>query len=136
LRPWKNVSNNMAFNLFKKKQEEKKHLNPVVTEAVEVATPSLAAPANAMVLKRFFISEKSTRGQAYNHYTFVVASHATKSDVKHAVQRAYKVAVTDVNMVRLPSKTRRVGRWQGTKSGIKKAIVTLKEGQVIAQAQP
>jgi large subunit ribosomal protein L23 len=126
----------MAFNLFKKK--DKKFTPVVKKEAQEVSatavSPSVAAPANISVLRSFFVSEKSTRGHADNHYTFIVAPAATKTDVKHAVQRAYKVNVTNVQMVRLPGKTRRVGRWQGVKSGIKKAIVTLKEGQIIAQA--
>jgi large subunit ribosomal protein L23 len=96
----------------------------------------LAAPASASVLKHFYVSEKSARGQAVNQYTFVVATKATKSDVKRAVQSAYKVSVTSVNMVRLPAKKRRIGRFTGTTPAIKKAIVSLKEGQIIAQAQP
>lgn len=128
----------MAFNLFKPKQPKAK-ASPKTkkVEQVEVAENiTIAAPSTINVLKSFYISEKSTRGQAHNHFTFVVGPKATKSDVKHAVQRAYKVNVLRVQMVRLPSKKRIIGRWQGTKSGIKKAIVTLKEGQTIAQAQP
>ncbi len=126
----------MAFSLFKKNPKKANPAPAPVPEVSAASTPSLAAPANAAVLKRFYVSEKSARGQAYGQYTFVVAPSATKTDVKHAVQRAYKVNVTNVHMIRLPSKKRRIGRWLGATPGIKKAIVTLKTGQTIAQAQP
>ena len=130
----------MAFNLFKKKGEPKapkvrKVLEPESVQEVQ-AEPAIQIAVGTPVLKSFHISEKSTRGQAYNQYTFVVAPSATKTDIKHAVQRAFKVNVTDVHIVRLPSKERRIGRYQGRTAGIKKAIVVLKTGQTIAQAQP
>lgn len=121
----------MAFNLFGKKKEPKFKPMPEKAE-VSDAAPVIATPTTQTILKRAFVSEKSARGQSLGQYTFVVATTATKSDVKHAVQRAYKVNVTDVNMIKLPSKKRTVGRYQGTKAGIKKAIVTLKQGQTIA----
>ncbi|MCC6934160.1 MAG: 50S ribosomal protein L23 [Candidatus Yanofskybacteria bacterium] len=126
----------MALNLFgKKKQPKKETLEPQVTEASEVATPAIAAPASS-VLKRYYVSEKSSRGFALNQYTFEVDRRATKTDVRDAVERGYKVDVVSVNMIRLPKKTVSLGRHRGTKGGIKKAIVTLKNGQSIAQAQP
>jgi large subunit ribosomal protein L23 len=130
----------MAFNLFKKKSAGPKPPKTAVKETSEEVIADqgqgVVAPASTNVLRSFFVSEKSARGQAYGHYTFVVAPNATKTDVKHAVQRAYKVNVTGVHMVRLPAKHRAIGRYQGTTPGIKKAIVVLKEGQTIAQAQP
>ena len=125
----------MAFNLFKKKEPKFKPATEKKAEQVSSAA-TMAAPANVSVLKSFYVSEKSTQGQAYNHYTFVVSPKATKTDVKHAVQRTYKVNVINVRMVRLPAKKRTIGRWQGSTAGIKKAIVELKDGQTIAQAQP
>lgn len=126
----------MAFTLFKKKEPKFKPVQEKAEPVQAASTPSLAAPAISSVLRHFFVSEKSARGQSLGQYTFVVAPTATKSDVKHAVQRAYKVSVAEVNIVRLPSKKRTIGRYRGTTSAIKKAIVTLKEGQTIAQAQP
>jgi large subunit ribosomal protein L23 len=52
------------------------------------------------------------------------------------VERAFKVEVTAVNVIRLPAKSRRIGRYTGHTPAIKKAIVTLKAGQSIAAAQP
>ncbi len=130
----------MAFNLFNKSKKGPKPPKakeaPVKAEEKIQEGPSIQIAVGTPVLKSFHVSEKSTRGLAMNHYTFVVADKATKTDVKHAVQRAFKVEVTDVHMISLPSKKRRIGRWMGTKKGIRKAVVTLKAGQSIAQAQP
>lgn len=108
---------------------------PQAVEEVAVQTPTIKAPAGA-VLRRYFVSEKSTRGFALNQYTFEIAPRATKSQVRDAVERGYKVDVTAVNIIRLPSKKRRIGRHEGRTTPVKKAIVTLKAGQSIAAAQP
>lgn len=128
----------MAFNFWRKSNKEPKppkQAEAKPAEVVESSTPSVLAPAGT-VLKRYFVSEKSTRGFPMNQYTFEVDRRATKTDVRDAVERGYKVDVTGVNIVRLPAKKIQLGRFRGTKGGIKKAIVTLKEGQTIPQAQP
>ena len=129
----------MAFNFFGKSKKEPKPPKKAV-EAVEVTPevssgPSILAPSGD-ILKRYFVSEKSTRGFGMNQFTFEVDRAATKTEIKDAVERGYKVEVIAVNTVRLPVKKIQLGRHAGTKGGIKKAIVTLKEGQTIAQAQP
>jgi len=130
----------MAFNLFNRSKKEpkapKQELQVQQASKEEPTSgPSVTAPAGS-VLKRYFISEKSTRGFAANQFTFEVDRRATKTDVRDAVERGYKVDVISVNTIRLPAKKIMLGRHAGTKGGIKKAIVTLKEGQTIAQAQP
>ena len=127
----------MAFNLFgksKSKEPKAPKQEPQVQDEV-LTGPSVSAPAGT-ILKRYFVSEKSTRGFAANQYTFEVDRRASKTDVRDAVERGYKVDVISVNTIRLPAKKIMLGRHAGTKGGIKKAIVTLKEGQTIAQAQP
>ncbi len=131
------------LDLFKKKRKEvtrrptPKAELPVAPEAEtkEAAGPSVAAPSSP-VLKSFHVSEKATRGMAYNQYTFMVAPRATKSQVRDAVELSYKVDVVNVHIVRLPSKMRQIGRHMGSVAARKKAIVTLKDGQTIAAAQP
>lgn len=133
----------MAFNIFNRSKKEPKASKqepqalPAGRQVQDevMAGPSVSAPAGT-ILKRYFVSEKSTRGFAANQFTFEVDRRATKTDVRDAVERGYKVDVIAVNTVRLPAKKIMLGRHAGTKGGIKKAIVTLKEGQTIAQAQP
>jgi large subunit ribosomal protein L23 len=83
------------------------------------------------VLRRPLITEKSTALQAMNKYAFEVADGANKPMVKQAVEKAFKVTVTGVNMVTMRGKTRRMGRREITTNPWKKAVVTLKPGDKI-----
>jgi len=83
------------------------------------------------VLRRPLITEKSTGLQAQSKYAFEIASGANKPMVKEAVEKAFKVKVTGVNMITMPGKTRRVGRRQVQTRPWKKAIVTLQPGDNI-----
>ena len=84
------------------------------------------------VLKRPVITEKSTLLQEQNKYVFEVLPKANKSQVREAVERAYEVSVTNVNMVKKAGENRRLrnGRWLRT-SPIKKAVVTVAPGDTI-----
>ncbi len=64
-------------------------------------------------------------------YAFEVAGKASKSQVKEAVEQAFKVKVSKVNVITVPGKTRRFGRRQVTSSPWKKAVVTLAPGHKI-----
>ena len=83
------------------------------------------------MLKRPVITEKSTELQTRNKYAFEIAAGANKPMIKEAVEKAFSVKVTGVNVVTMPSKTRRVGRRQILTRPWKKAIVTLQEGDKI-----
>jgi len=83
------------------------------------------------VLRRPLITEKSTVLQAQGKYAFEVAREATKPQIKQAVEKAFKVEVTAVNVVTVPGKRRRLGRRLLTAHPWKKAIVTLKLGDSI-----
>jgi len=60
-----------------------------------------------------------------------VAGDANKQQVKEAVEKAFKVKVTAVNMISVSGKTRIVGRRQVLTRSWKKAIVTLQPGDNI-----
>ncbi len=83
------------------------------------------------VLRRPLITEKGTSLQAENKYAFEVASSANKPQVKQAVEKAFGVKVTAVNVMMVRGKTRRVGRRQVLTPSWKKALVTLKPGDKI-----
>lgn len=83
------------------------------------------------VLRRPLLSEKTTMLQAANKYAFEVAKEANKLQVKKAVEKAFNVHVTTVNVITVPHKTRRVGRRQISTSPWKKAVVTLRPGDKI-----
>jgi len=83
------------------------------------------------VLRRPLITEKSTVLQMENKYAFEVAGEASKPQIKQAVEKAFKVKVTDVNVMMVPGKRRRLGRRMVSRPSWKKAIVTLKAGDKI-----
>ena len=83
------------------------------------------------VLRRPLITEKSTVIQAEGKYAFEVAINANKPQIKQAVEKAFKVEVTAVNIIKMPGKRRRLGRRMLPARPWKKAIVTLKEGDKI-----
>jgi large subunit ribosomal protein L23 len=83
------------------------------------------------VLRRPVITEKSTELQSLNKYAFEIAEGANKPQVKQAVEKAFKVKVTGVNVVTMQAKTKRVGRRIVRTSPWKKAIVTLQAGDKI-----
>ena len=83
------------------------------------------------VLRRPVITEKGTALQAENKYAFEVATGANKQQVKQAVEKAFGVKVTAVNVMMVRGKTRIVGRRQVLAPSWKKALVTLKPGDKI-----
>jgi large subunit ribosomal protein L23 len=83
------------------------------------------------VLRKPVITEKSTALQSGSKYVFEVAKTANKTQVKEAVEKAFKVTVISVNMMIVKGQLRRVGRGITTTPSRKKAIVTLKAGDKI-----
>jgi large subunit ribosomal protein L23 len=83
------------------------------------------------VLRRPLITEKSTALQALNKYAFEIADGANKLMIKDAVEKAFKVKVTGVNVVTMQGKTKKMGRRTVSSSPWKKAIVTLQPGDKI-----
>jgi len=83
------------------------------------------------VLRRPLITEKSAALQAEGKYAFEVAREANKHQVKQVVEKEFKVKVTAVNVMTVPSKERRVGRRLVLTQPWKKAIVTLQPGDKI-----
>ena len=77
------------------------------------------------------ITEKSTLASEHNAVVFKVAGSATKPQIKEAIEAIYDKKVVAVNTLIQKGKTK---RWKGkpyTRSDVKKAIVTLAEGEMI-----
>ena len=70
--------------------------------------------------------------QEQNKVTVKVAPKANRAEVKKAFEHVFGVKVLNVNIVNVPSKeTTRGGRYKGTISGFKKAVVTIAEGEAL-----
>ncbi len=77
------------------------------------------------------ITEKATLLSEHNKVVFRVAQDATKDEIAAAVEELFKVKVTKVNTLNVKGKTKRFRGKVGRRSDVKKAIVTLAEGQSI-----
>jgi large subunit ribosomal protein L23 len=78
------------------------------------------------------VTEKTaTAMQNNNQYTFRVQRHATKTDIKAAVELMFEVKVKGVQVVNEPGKARRFGKVTGRTQDWKKAYVSLVQGQSI-----
>ena len=83
------------------------------------------------VLRRPLITEKNAALQAQGKYAFEVAEEANKPQIKQAVEKAFTVKVTAVNVITVPGKMRMVGRRRVLTQSWKKAVVSLKPGDKI-----
>jgi len=85
------------------------------------------------VIIRPVVSEKSYASYDDNVYTFVVAPDANKVEIRQAVEAIFNVKVKNVNTLNRSGKrkrNRRTGGW-GSRTGQKRAIVSLAEGDTI-----
>jgi large subunit ribosomal protein L23 len=80
------------------------------------------------VLRRPLVTEKSNYQVGIHQYVFEVASNATRTQVKEAVEQIFKVTVLRVNVINVAAKRARKTRSRRlviSRNGYKKAIVTL-----------
>ena len=86
------------------------------------------------VLIQPIITEKSTQQVGReNKYSFLVAKAASKTQIKQAVEKFFRVKVKGVNIIIVRGKSRQIlrSRKKSKKSDWKKAVVKLAEGQKI-----
>jgi large subunit ribosomal protein L23 len=77
------------------------------------------------------ISEKAITMAEHGIYVFEVPTSANKIEVAKAVEAAFKVNVTDVNMVITKGKLKRYKQILGRQKDVKKAMVKVRSGQKI-----
>jgi large subunit ribosomal protein L23 len=77
------------------------------------------------------ITEKATMASEHGQVMFRVAAHATKPQIKEAVEKLFDVKVKSVNTLVRKGKVRNFRGTRGELSDVKKAIVTLEEGHTI-----
>ena len=77
------------------------------------------------------ITEKATALSEQNKVVFRVRKDATKPQIKAAVERLFDVKVTSVNTLVTKGKVKMFRGKRGQRSDVKKAVVTLAEGQSI-----
>ena len=92
----------------------------------------MSEPAD--ILLEALLTEKATTLNFGNQYLFKVHPSASRTQVADAVERTFGVSVTRVNVMNLKPKLKRDRTRRnrlGSKGGMKKAVVTLKQGDAI-----
>ncbi len=117
------------------KKAEKPKEEPVIKkiEKPEIPKPKKEKKTGMAyrTLKSLHVTEKATDLSKNDQYVFEVFPKANKPEIKKAVEEIFNVDVLSVNIVKTPSKRRRLGRTFGWKKGYKKAIVKVGRGQKI-----
>jgi len=121
------------LGIFNDKKEEKKEKKVVKKAAPASVTKSLSVSSiSSSLILMAHTSEKAVRlAGSDNQYTFKVHSRANKNEVKKQIEKMFGVKVESVRILIMPDKIKTFGRRKGVKSGYKKAIVSLKKGDVI-----
>ena len=83
------------------------------------------------IIKKPITTEKSTNLQQYNQYSFIVSKNSNSLQIKNAIESIFKVKVNKVNTSILRGKGKTFKGQYGFRKDIKKAIVTLDEGNTI-----
>ena len=91
----------------------------------------MSGPSHYDVIRSPVITEKSTAASEQDKVVFTVSKTATKEEIKAAVEALFKVKVKSVNTLVRKGKNKRFRGIPGRTSDIKRAIVTLQEGQSI-----
>ena len=77
------------------------------------------------------MTEKSTTLNHFNQYSFVVDKNSNSHEIKQAIEKIFKVKVTKINTAIIRGKLKSFKGNIGYKKDLKKAIVTLAEGNTI-----
>ncbi len=83
------------------------------------------------VVRAPHITEKATLLSEKNQFVFKVAADATKPEIKAAIEGLFKVKVKSVNTLVTKGKAKRFRGRPGQRTDVKKAFVTLAEGESI-----
>ena len=83
------------------------------------------------IIKAPVITEKSAVANEMGKYSFKVDPRASKTEIKLAIEKIFKVKVVEISTINVKPRKKRVGRYAGLTNRSKKAIVKLAEGQTI-----
>tara|TARA_B100000575_G_C23120122_1_gene648053 strand:- start:659 stop:976 length:318 start_codon:yes stop_codon:yes gene_type:complete len=83
------------------------------------------------IIKKPITTEKSTNLQQFNQYSFIVTKNCNSFEIKSAVEMIFKVKVNKVNTSILRGKGKTFKGQYGFRKDMKRAIVTLVEGNTI-----
>ena len=83
------------------------------------------------IIRQPIVTEKATKLSEFNKVVFEVAFKSNKNEIKGAVEKLFSVKVKSVNIINIKGKVKRFKGVLGKRKDIKKAVITLEEGNTI-----
>ena len=83
------------------------------------------------IIRKPIVTEKATKLSEFNKVVFEVASKSNKNEIKGAIEKLFSVKVKAVNIINTKGKVKRFNGVLGKRNDIKKAVITLVEGNTI-----
>ena len=83
------------------------------------------------IIRKPIVTEKATKLSEFNKVVFEVASKSNKIEIRGAVEKLFSVKVKSVNIINIKGKSKRFKGVLGRRNDIKKAVITLEEGNTI-----
>ena len=83
------------------------------------------------IIRKPIVTEKATKLSEFNKVVFEVASKSNKNEIKGAIEQLFSVKVKSVNIINTKGKVKRFKGVLGKRNDIKKAVITLVEGNTI-----
>ena len=83
------------------------------------------------IIRKPIVTEKATKLSEFNKVVFEVAYKSNKKEIKGAVEKLFSVKVKSVNIINIKGKIKRFKGVLGKRNDIKKAVITLEEGNTI-----
>jgi len=117
------VQNNMAKKELTKETKEKK------VKATKEKKLDIRSGESFSIVKNPCITEKASLLAEKNFYTFKVDKRANKIQIKDFIEKEYNVNLESVRIINVPKKPKKRGLIKGFKSGYKKAVIKVKEGE-------
>ena len=83
------------------------------------------------IIRKPIVTEKATKLSEFNKVVFEVAYKSNKNEIRGAVEKLFSVKVKSVNIINIKGKVKRFKGVPGKRNDIKKAVITLEEGNTI-----
>ena len=83
------------------------------------------------IIKFPVVTEKSTKISENNQFVFKVAIDTSKSEIKKAIEKVFKVKVEAINTIKIKGKRKIFKGTKGKRSDFKKAVITLVKGETL-----
>ena len=83
------------------------------------------------IIRKPIVTEKATKLSEFNKVVFEVMSKSNKNEIKNAVEKLFSVKVKAVNIINIKGKVKRFKGVLGKRNDLKKAVITLEEGNTI-----